>query len=259
MKVNRNLLNTLLACGIALGMVSSLAAQNADLAVAKVIRLKGAARYATGPNAGKLLKVGDIIRPGSVIQTADKSRLDFVLGDPAAEAAPRNAAAAASLSYQPTVEQNVVRMWENTLLGFDKMSVIQTGADEVSDTQLDLKAGHIFGMVKKMSAASKYEVKVPNGVAGIRGTIYDISAEGVVKVLSGSVVLAYVGPDGTVVTQVIMGLQRFDAPSNSLRPLPDTDKTDMETFRRDVPPGHPPHPVHPPHPPPPIPPSRYQP
>ena len=37
------------------------------------------------------------------------------------------------------------------------------------------------------------------------GRLYDISAEGVVKVLSGSAVLAYVGPNGAVVTQVIMG------------------------------------------------------
>ena len=67
-------------------------------------------------------------------------------------------------------EQNIVRMWENTLLGVDKLTFTQTGADVVTETQLDLKAGHIFGMVKKMSAASKYEVKIPNGVAGIRGT-----------------------------------------------------------------------------------------
>ena len=117
------------------------------------------------------------------------------------------------VSYAPTAEQNMVRIWENTLLGIDKLTATETGADVVTETQLDLKAGHIFGMVKKMSAASKYEVKIPNGVAGIRGTVYDISAEGVVKVLSGSVVLAYVGPDGTTQTQVIMGLQ-------SLTPAP---------------------------------------
>ena len=119
-------------------------------------------------------------------------------------------------------------MWENTLLGIDKLTATQTGADVVTETQLDLKAGHIFGSVKKMSAASKYEVKIPNGVAGIRGTVYDISAEGVIKVLSGSVVLAYVGPDGTVVTQVIMGLQQFDARTGTLTPLPDTDKTGLD-------------------------------
>ena len=64
------------------------------------------------------------------------------------------------LSYQPSVEQNIVRMWENTLLGIDKLTVTQTGADEVTETQLDLKAGHIFGMVKKMSAG--FEVRGEN-------------------------------------------------------------------------------------------------
>ena len=80
-------------------------------------------------------------------------------------------------------------------------------------------------------------MKIPNGVAGIRGTVYDISAEGVVKVLSGSVVLAYVGPDGTVVTQVIMGLQQFDARTGTLTPLPDTDKTGMDRLVRELPAG----------------------
>ena len=47
---------------------------------------------------------------------------------------------------------------------------------------------------------------------------------------SGSVVLAYVGPDGTVVTQVIMGLQEFDARTGVLTPLPDTDKTGMDAL-----------------------------
>jgi hypothetical protein len=129
----------------------------------------------------------------------------------------------------PTAEQDMVRIWENTVLGVDKMTSTETGADVVTETQLDLKAGHIFGMVKKMSAASKYEVKIPNGVAGIRGTTYDISAEGVVKVFVGSVVLAYVGPDGTVVTQVVMTLQQFDARTGVLSSLSDFDR---DAFRR---------------------------
>jgi hypothetical protein len=105
----------------------------------------------------------------------------------------------------------------------------------VTETQLDLKAGHIFGTVKKMSAASKYEVKIPNGVAGIRGTTYDISAEGVIKVLAGSVVLAYVGPDGTVVTQVIMGSQQFDARTGVLSQISSADKTTMQGVVRQLP------------------------
>jgi hypothetical protein len=104
----------------------------------------------------------------------------------------------------------------------------------VTETQLDLKAGHIFGSVKKMSAASKYEVKIPNGVAGVRGTVYDISAEGLIKVLSGSVVLAYVGPDGTVVTQVVGEAQQFDARTGVLSGLPVPGQDDLHRFLRQV-------------------------
>jgi hypothetical protein len=214
-------------------MVSTLAAQTVNQGAAKVVRLKGSARYSTGNNVWQPLKLGDIVKPGTVIQTAAKSSVDFVLGDGSAPVA--RPVAGEMLTYQPTAEQNLVRLWENTLLSVDKMTVTETGADVVTETQLDLKAGHIFGTVKKMSAASKYEVKIPNGVAGIRGTTYDISAEGVIKVLAGSVVLAYVGPDGTVVTQVIMGSQQFDARTGVLSQISSADKTTMQGVVRQLP------------------------
>ncbi len=230
MKETRSLLNGLVACGVALAMVSTLTAQPASPG-AKVVRLKGGARYASGPNNGQLLKVGDIIQPGALIQTAAGSRVDLALGDNSAPVAQASAAAEGlGFSYLPSTEQNIVRMWENTLLGIDKLTETKTGADVVTETQLDLKAGHIFGVVKKMSAASKYEVKIPNGVAGIRGTVYDISAEGLIKVLSGSVVLAYVGPDGTITTQPVNSAQQFDARSGVLSPLPVTDEGDMKRY-----------------------------
>jgi hypothetical protein len=228
MKQTRRLLNGFIACGAALAMVATLAAQPADQSAAKVVRLTGGARYKVGNNEWQPLKVGDVVRAGTVIQTAAKSRVDLVLGDasaPVARPVPSD-----MISYQPSAEQNLVRLWENTLLSVDKMTETHTGADVVTETQLDLKAGHVTGTVKKMSAASKYEVKIPNGVAGIRGTVFDISAEGLIKVLSGSVVLAYVGPNGSVVTQVIMGLQMFDARTGVLSPLPNTDRTGMGTI-----------------------------
>ena len=234
MKETRSLLNSLVACGIALAMVSTLVAQTASQGSAKVVRLKGAARYAAGPNAGQLLKVGDIIKPGAVIQTAADSRVDLVLGDGSAPVARPGAPAEGAASYAPSSEQNVVRLWENTLLSIDKLTETQTGADVVTETQLDLKAGHIFGIVKKTSAASKYEVKIPNGVAGIRGTVYDISAEGLIKVLSGSVVLAYVGPDGTVVTQVVSGAQQFDARTGVLSALPVPGQDDLKRYLNQI-------------------------
>ncbi len=232
MKETRSILNSLVACGVALAMVSTLAAQSATEGAAKVVRLKGAARYSTGNNVWTPLKVGDIIRPGTVIQTADKSHVDIALGEGSAPATP--SAPSSMMSYQPAPEQNALRLWENTLLGVDKLTATRTGADVVTETQLDLKAGHITGSVKKMSAASKYEVKLPNGVAGIRGTFYDITAEGLIKVLTGSVVLAYVGPNGSVVTQVINGQQQFDARTGVLSPLPGGAAEGMETLLKEL-------------------------
>ena len=217
MKETRGLLKSLVVCGVALAMVSTLVAQTANETVAKVVRIKGGVRYKAGNNDWMPLKGGDIVKPGTLIQTAPDSFVDFGLGS----------------GSTPNVEQNIVRLWGNTLLSIDKLTATQTGADEVTETQLDLKAGHIFGIVKKMSAGSKYEVKIPNGVAGIRGTVYDITAEGVIKVLSGSVVLAYVGPNG-VVTQVILGMQEFDARTGVLSQLPIDVKDGLDRTVRDL-------------------------
>jgi hypothetical protein len=226
MKETRRILNSLIACGVAFAVVSTLVAQPADQSAAKVVRLKGAAQYKIGNGDWRPLKVGDVVSQGTVIQTAGNSRVDFLLGNTSAVVA--RPVVSDMIGYRPTAEQNIVRIWENTLLGIDKLTEMQTGADVVTETQLDLKAGRISGSVKKMSAASRYEVKIPIGVAGIRGTIYDITAEGLIKVLAGSAVLGYTGPNGSPLTQVIMGLQQFDARTGMLSPLPDLDKSAME-------------------------------
>ena len=134
-------------------------------------------------------------------------------------------------SYQPTADQNVVRLWENSALGIDKLSSMQTGADVVTDTQLDLKAGRVTGNVRKMSAASKYEIKLPNGVAGIRGTLYDIYAEGIVKIFVGSAVAAAVdSKSGNVSTQTVMGGQQYDMRSNQVTPISSADMSNMDAL-----------------------------
>lgn len=205
-------------------MVSTVAAQTMD-GGAKVVRIKGPARYSTGNNVWQPLKVGMVLKPGTIVQTSTEkdSYVDLVLGDGTAPL-PRVASytpsiATSTQSYQPAASQNVVRLMSNTALGIDKLTIQQTGADTVTDTQLDLRAGRILGSVKKMSAASKYEVKLPNGVAGIRGTIYDISATGVVRVLVGSVVVAIVNGDGSVTTKVVMAGQQFNPTTGEVTPI----------------------------------------
>lgn len=213
-------------------LVASAAAQQMAQGTAKVVRIKGSARYATANNVWQPLKVGDVLQPGTIVQTAEKSRVDIVLGDP--EAKPSETVWGEMLSYQPVAEQNFIRLWENTVLSIDKLVAANTGTDMITETQLDLKTGRLFGTVKKVSAASKYEVKIPNGVAGVRGTIYTISSDGIIQVLVGSVVVAYVDGSGNVVTQVVIGGQQFDTRTGQISPIPDFDQKRMVRDAKDA-------------------------
>lgn len=230
----------LVFAGIAIAMVASAAAQQMGQGTAKVVRIKGSARYATENNVWQPLKVGDVLRAGSIVQTADKSRVDMVLGDSeeiASEAGPSGGGVGAGgggAMYQPIAEQNFIRVWENSVLAIDKLLMANTGTDTISETQLDLKTGKLFGTVKKMSAASKYEIKIPNGVAGVRGTIYTISSDGIVSVLVGSVVIAYVDASGNVVTKVVTGGQQFDSRDGSVTPIPDFNQKEMVRSAKDA-------------------------
>jgi hypothetical protein len=198
------------------------------------VRIKGAARYTTGNNVWLPLNAGAVVKSGTVIQTSGEkgSYVDLVLGD--GEAPTPRPVISDTRSYTPIADQNIVRLFENTILGVDKLTSMETGADTVSETQLDLQRGRIFGNVKKMSAASKYEVKLPNGVAGIRGTIYTLSADGVVQVLVGSVVIAYVGADGNVVTKVVMGGQQFDARTGQVIAIPNFNQKEMVKLAKEA-------------------------
>jgi hypothetical protein len=222
----QSLLKSLIVCGVALAAITTLAADNVVQVKARVARVKGEARYKVGSGAWQTLKRGDELGAGTIIETAVNSRVDITLGGGGTPPSARPVVGEV-LTYVPTAEQNEVRIWENSRLALDKLTRTETGAEPVTETQLDLQAGHIFGSVKKMSAASKYEVKIPNGVAGIRGTVYDISVEGVIKCLVGSIYMAYIDSAGKAASQVVMGDQMFDIRTGVLETLPNLDKTTM--------------------------------
>src|SRR5262249_4169537 len=126
MKQTRNLINSLVACTLAFAMVSSVAAQTAIDSAAKVIRVKGPARYTTGNNVWQPLHVGTVVRTGTTIQTSTEkgSYVDLLIGDinapmpsPVTYKPYVPSSYSTATSYQPQAEQNVVRIWENTALG----------------------------------------------------------------------------------------------------------------------------------------------
>lgn len=165
-------LSKLLGMAVALGALIAITAHAAPVQNKAVVRgVRGTASYTTDAGGNwKKLNVGTQIGKGSTVRTAAGSTVDLFLGD----------------------NGPVVRVTENTQLGFDQLSVDDLGAEKVIETELNLTNGRILGNVKKMAAASRYEVKTPSGVAGIRGTKYDISANGRVAVIEGTVTVVYV-------------------------------------------------------------------
>jgi len=137
-----------------------------------------------------------------------------------AEGGPASSPAITPIAYRPNAEQNVVRIWQNSALGIDKLTSTDTGADVVTETQLDLRAGRVLDTVKKMNSASKYEIKLPNGVAGIRGTCYDLWANGLFRIGNGSGVISIIGADNQPNTKVVPGGYEFDPGTGQLNPLP---------------------------------------
>ncbi|HEU6447195.1 MAG TPA: FecR domain-containing protein [Verrucomicrobiae bacterium] len=209
-------------------------AQDTKNGIATVVRIQGVARYKLDENdQWHPLVVGKLLHAGAVIQTAKNAYVDVVLGKqvklPQARPTPDRISLApdanvrGAVDYTPSAEQNVIRLWENSTIAIDKLTVSDTGADTVSDTELDLKQGRVFANVKKASAASQYLIKIPNGIAGIRGTFFVIDANGMCGVSgkSGhSVVLSVVGPDGTPKTFLINPGYMFDPSTGQMGPLP---------------------------------------
>ena len=197
MKERSRFFRALAYVAVMAGTIALTSAQAAQVGKATVRKIDGDAKYSDG-GAWIALKKGQELQPGLVVRTASDSSvvLDLKQNGP------------------------TVLLVENTTLGLDKLNFEETGVDTVIETQLDLKSGRIVGIVNKLSATSKYEIKTPNGVAGIRGTDYSIGADGTVYVMKGSAVVVFVKSDGTVVTQVVNAGEMFNPGTQKVQAIP---------------------------------------
>jgi hypothetical protein len=189
-----------------------------------VVGVQGEARYSTDGKAWHPIVIGKILRQGAVLETASGSTVDLVISGtpvalPESSSAPSSWPALSAApdpnirgyaAFKPMSEQNVVRMQGNTMLAVDQLSVINTGADTVGNTELDLRAGNIFTSVKKLNASSQFIVKLPNGVAGIRGTVASFGANDDVECFRGEITLVIMGPDGKLIKKSIEGGFKYD-------------------------------------------------
>jgi hypothetical protein len=129
------------------GLAATAHAQPAPIQ-AEVRHVKGVATYSVPGGPGKPLKQGMTLLAPTTVKTGGESTVDLYLGQSA----------------------GLIRIAQNTSVSIDKLTRTETGADDVIEAQMNLPKGQLFFDVNKLSQASRYEIKVPYGVAGIRGT-----------------------------------------------------------------------------------------
>ena len=175
---------------------------------AQVQSVRGKATWNTNGGPVLPLKVNSILTSGTTIKTGPESGVDLFLGQSA----------------------GVVRVGDNTTFSLDKLALTDTGAEKAVDIQLGLPGGEMFFNVNKLSKASRYEIKVPNGVAGIRGTggrffippqarMNDME----IVLVDGNLVFAYLPPGGGNPIPVILSAPPpvVWKPSTGTQPAPD--------------------------------------
>lgn len=230
-------------CGVLSSVAVNASAQSGHPGYATVIRVQGIVSYSLGDANWHPLLAGKYLPVGAILRTGDNGVVDVVLGksvdvSQAAWQPDRIGFAPDSpvrgmISYKPASEQNVVRLLPETTMAIDKLNITDTSADTVSDTELNLKKGKIFCSVKKLTGASEYLIKLPNGIAGVRGTRFSISANGDVACFEstgGGVVLSLVQADGITKTFVVTPGQALDVTTGQLGQIQADLNTQLSNF-----------------------------
>lgn len=134
---------------------------------AVVIKVTGSATYVDAKGSDGTVREGMTLHQGTSIITGTESSVVLDLGE--------------------NGETLVVR--PNSTLALDTLQLVPTGIEKAARTQLDLKRGSMAFSVKKLAAASKYEVRTANGVAGIRGSEGVIYSTGVFQCTNGTLLV----------------------------------------------------------------------
>ncbi|MBI1839776.1 MAG: FecR domain-containing protein [Verrucomicrobia bacterium] len=128
--------------------------------------INGPATYSIGKGPSVPIKPGMRIPAGCTIQSGVGTTLDLFLGRGG----------------------GVLRVKEGTIVRLDKLTLSDTGSDVLSETQITLVRGEILGAVNRLPEGATYEVRTPEGLAGVRGARFKIQVPGNINVLDGTLV-----------------------------------------------------------------------
>jgi len=144
MKIFKTVLAAVIGIAI-VGTATMASAQNTKQGYATAVRVQGNATYSLGQGLPEYpLVAGKYLPPGAIVFTKDNAIVDLVLGKsidlPQAKWAPDaiskapDEAVRGYVTYKPQADQNAVRLTPNSTLAINKLTLVDTGADAVSDT-----------------------------------------------------------------------------------------------------------------------------
>jgi len=157
----------------------------------RVIKVQGYVRCTGDGTNWVLLKRGDVIVPGSVVQTSEESSVDIVLlAEKQRPALPPDGLKPS----KPDPERNVIRIFPSSAVTLEKAVWKRkwswrtlSRSSGPKEIELDLSSGSLMGIVtRKPSAGSKYEVKFSSGLVQIHGGSYHIMTPDQLSILEGS-------------------------------------------------------------------------
>ena len=149
---------------VAAGLLSSAEANTRD-GQALVQTVSGEAKFSLDGDKWLPLQTGQLIKTGAVVKTGAKARADLFLG----------------------INGSLLRLDANTELKFNRLAIKVSPIEHMAETEMELRSGRVIGNVRKLPMGSSYVLKTPKGVADVKGTVYDINADGELIVVSGKV------------------------------------------------------------------------
>ena len=162
--------------------------------------LKGVATYGAPTSPATLpLQKGTAVPVGAVVRTGSGSAIDLAFSHSA----------------------GTVRLAQNSTLSIDKFTSAEPPGTAV-EIQLNLLDGTMAGFDKKLSSASKYQIRVSRGIADVGGSKYRINAQGYLVLLDGTALFVFVPPSGEPVPFELKAPPPvYFSPLEGVRPAPD--------------------------------------
>ena len=149
---------------IAAGLLFTAQANTRD-GQALVQAVSGKASFSLDGSNWLPLQTGQLLKTGAIVKTGAKARADLFLG----------------------INGSMLRLDAETELKFNHLAVKISPIEHMAETEMELRSGRLIGNVRKLPMGSSYVIKTPNGKADVKGTVYDINAEGELIVVSGKV------------------------------------------------------------------------